>query len=147
MKKILFAIALIMTGFVSAHADDRERAITVEQLPKAAQEFLATHFKNLTVAYVVEETKQTGPEYEVTYTDRTDVEFRTNGEWSTVERKYSAVPATIIPKQIAEFVAKNNYPNQYIRKIDRGLYSWEIELSGGLEIKFDKQFNVIGYDD
>ena len=34
-----------------------------------------------------------------------------------------------------------------IKKIDRDIYTWEIELSNGLEIEFDLKFNVIGYDD
>lgn len=114
---------------------------------KAAQEFLATYFKDLTVAYAVEESKYFGSEYEVTYTDRTEVEFRADGQWSAVDRKYSAVPAAIVPQQIADFVAKMNYPGQFIRKIDRDAYSWEIELSNGLEVEFDLNFNVIDYDD
>lgn len=73
--------------------DGREKPITIDNLPKAAQEFLATYFKDLTVAYAVEESKYFGSEYEVTYTDRTEVEFRADGQWSAVDRKYSAVPA------------------------------------------------------
>ena len=46
----------------------------------------------------------------MTYTDRTEVEFRADGQWSAVDRKYSAVPAAIVPQQIADFVAKMNYP-------------------------------------
>lgn len=83
----------------------------------------------------------------MTYTDRTEVDFRSDGEWSSVERKYEAVPASVVPAQIQEYVAKSNFPNQYIRKIERNKYTWEIELSNGLEIKFDRQFNVIGFDD
>lgn len=93
------------------------------------------------------ETDYDGSEYEVTYTDRTEVEFRADGQWSAVDRKYSAVPAAIVPQQIADFVAKMNYPGQFIRKIDRDAYSWEIELSNGLEVEFDLNFNVIDYDD
>ena len=41
MKKyIILAIAIITTGISAAYADD-DRAITKEQLPKAAQEFLS----------------------------------------------------------------------------------------------------------
>ena len=71
MKKMILAVALLLTGIVSA--DGREKPITIDNLPKAAQEFLATYFKDLTVAYAVEESKYFGSEYEVTYTDRTEV--------------------------------------------------------------------------
>lgn len=55
MKKMILAVALLLTGIVSAQADGREKPITIDNLPKAAQEFLATYFKDLTVAYAVEE--------------------------------------------------------------------------------------------
>ena len=32
-------------------------------------------------------------------------------------------------------------------KIDRDKYTWEVELSNGLEIKFDRKFQVIDIDD
>ena len=147
MKKILLMAAMLCAGIVTAQADNRERPIGLEQLPANAQQFLSTHFKDLTLAFAVEDPKFIGSEYEVTYTDRTEVDFATNGEWSSVECRYNAVPASIVPKQIADFVAKSNYPGQYVRKIERNAYTWEIELSNGLEIKFDKQFKVIGYDD
>lgn len=57
MKKMILAVALLLTGIVSAQADGREKPITIDNLPKAAQEFLATYFKDLTVAYAVEESK------------------------------------------------------------------------------------------
>lgn len=66
MKKMILAVALLLTGIVSAQADGREKPITIDNLPKAAQEFLATYFKDLTVAYAVEESKYFGSEYEVT---------------------------------------------------------------------------------
>ena len=39
------------------------------------------------------------------------------------------------------------FHRQFIRKIGRDPYTWEIELSGGMEIKFDRKFTVIGYND
>lgn len=147
MKKFFIAAAVIFASAVSASADDRERPTTVDKLPANAQQFLAEHFKGLNVAFVVEDPKMIGSEYEVTYTDRTEVNFNPQGEWTSVECKYNAVPASVVPQKIADYVAKSNFPGQHIMKIDRNAYTWEIELSGGLEIKFDMQFNVIGYDD
>ena len=86
-------------------------------------------------------------EYEVVYTDRTEVEFRSDGQWESVGRKYSPVPASIVPQPIQTFVSGSNYPGQFIRQIARNAYTWEVELSNGLEIKFDNQFNVIDIDD
>ena len=144
MKKTFLTLFLMTTMFGAAYADSREKPTSVDKLP---QEFLSAHFKDLTVAYAVEEQKYTGKEYEVVYTDRTEVEFRSDGQWESVGRKYSPVPASIVPQPIQTFVSGSNYPGQFIRQIDRNAYTWEVELSNGLEIKFDNQFNVIDIDD
>ena len=147
MKKILFAALALLLGAGTALADGRERPIGVKELPEAAQTFLKQHFDSLTVAYAVKDVKPFGTEYEVVYTDRTEVDFRRDGQWESVERRYAPVPAAIVPQPISDFVAGLNLPGQFIRKIDRNPYTWEIELSNGLEIEFDQRFNVIGYDD
>lgn len=146
MKKIFVSAALLFAGITASFAGDRERPITLDKLPAAAQEFLAANFKDLTLAYAVEDPKFIGSEYEVIYTDRTEVDFESNGEWSSVERKYAAVPAAIVPVQIADYV-KKSFTEEAIRKIDRDKYTWEVELSNGLEIKFDRNFQVIDIDD
>jgi hypothetical protein len=146
MKKIFVSAALLFAGITASFAGDRERPITLDKLPAAAQEFLAANFKDLTLAYAVEDPKFIGSEYEVIYTDRTEVDFESNGEWSSVERKYAAVPAAIVPVQIADYV-KKSFAGEFIRKIDRDKYTWEVELSNGLEIKFDRNFQVIDIDD
>lgn len=146
MKKIMLTAALLFAGITVSRADN-DRPIALDKLPAAAQTFLKTHFADLTLAYAVEDPKFVGSEYEVTYTDRTEVDFRSNGEWSSVERRYAAVPASVVPTQISDYVAKSSFPNQYIKKIERDAYTWEIELSNGIEIKFDKEFRVIDIDD
>lgn len=146
MKKIMLTAALLFAGITASLADN-DRPIALDKLPAAAQTFLKTHFADLTLAYAVEDPKFVGSEYEVTYTDRTEVDFRSNGEWSSVERRYAAVPASVVPTQISDYVAKSSFPNQYIKKIERDAYTWEIELSNGIEIKFDKEFRVIDIDD
>ena len=146
MKKFFLAAALLFAGITASQADNNDRPITLDKLPAAAQNFLKSHFSDLTLAYAIEEPQYIGSEYEVTYTDRTEVEFDSKGEWTTVDRKYAAVPASIVPKQISDYVAKT-FAGQMIYKIDRDRYTWEIELSNGLEVKFDKDFRVIGIDD
>lgn len=147
MKKFLFTALALLLVAGAAFADGRERPIGLKELPEAARKFLEQHFDSLTVAYAVEDVKPFGTEYEVVYTDRTEVDFRRDGQWKSVERRYAPVPAAIIPQPISDFLAENNLSGQFIRKLDRDPYTWEIELSGGLEVKFDQRFNVLGYDD
>lgn len=147
MKKTLIAVvALLFAGITTTFADGHDRPITLDKLPVAAQTFLKTHFADLTLAFAVEDPKFIGSEYEVTYTNRTEVDFGSDGEWTAVDCKYEAVPASIVPTQISEYAAKS-FNGTFIRKIERNKYTWEAELSNGLEIKFDRQFNVIDIDD
>ena len=112
MKKLLLSALLVFCGLAPAHADGYEEPITFDRLPQAAQTFLKTHFDTLTVAYIVADRKFMGVEYEVKYTDRTEVDFRSDGQWESVERKYAPVPAAIVPKQISDFVAANPIPGR-----------------------------------
>lgn len=39
MKKMILAVALLLTGIVSAQADGREKPITIDNLPKPRRSF------------------------------------------------------------------------------------------------------------
>lgn len=146
MKKFFLAAAILFAGITVSQADNRERPITLDKLPAAAQTFLKSHFADLTLAYATEDPKFVGSEYDVTYTDRTEVEFDSKGEWTSVERRYETVPESIVPKQISDYLSKS-FAGQTVRKIERGRYTWEVELSNGLEVKFDRDFQVLEIDD
>ncbi len=47
----------------------------------------------------------------------------------SVGRKYSPVPASIVPQPIQTFVFRSNYPGSSSVQIDRNAYTWEVELS------------------
>lgn len=145
-KSILTLAALLLAGTSTVFADGRDRPITIDRLPVAAQTFLKTHFADLTLAYAVEDPQFIGSEYEVTYTNRTEVEFASDGEWTSVQCRYEPVPASIVPTAIVDYVAKS-FNGAAIHKIERGRYTWEVEIANGLEIKFDRQFRVIDIDD
>ena len=56
------------------------------------------------------------------------------------------MPNALIPVEIANYV-KASFPDEDIVKIDKDRRDWEIELSNRLEIKFDKKFRVLEFDD
>lgn len=89
-------------------------------------------------------------EYEVRLSDGTQIEFTRTPEWKKVDCEhsttYTSVPAGLVPDQISNYV-KTSFTNQNIVKIEKKRKSWEIELNSELEIKFDKNFNVIRIDD
>ena len=104
MKKTFLTLFLMTTMFGAAYADGREKPTSVDKLPQAAQEFLSAHFKDLTVAYAVEEQKYTGKEYEVVYTDRTEIEFRIH--------RPAAYPNLRFRKQLSRAVHPSDRPQR-----------------------------------
>ncbi len=90
-------------------------------------------------------------EYDATYTDRTESIFRADG---SLGRSSSAstrrFPAAIVPQQNRRFrgLERNCFRQQFIRKIERTAYTWEIELSEVWEIKVRQPVQTFfGYDD
>lgn len=146
MKKIFFAAAILFAALFTAKADNNERPVTLDKLPAPAQEFLKANFSDLTFAYAVEEVGFFGNEYEVYYTDRTQVEFDSKGEWTKIERAYEALPESLVPVKIMDFI-KQHQPQAKVKSMDRDKRDIEVELTSGVELKFDLQYNLVGYDD
>ena len=59
---------------------------------------------------------------------------------------YTCVPAELVPEQITTYV-NSNFPNTTIKKLEKKYMGWEIELTNGLEVKFNKNFKVTEIDD
>ena len=107
--------------------------------------FVETYFPQVGILKVEMEEN----EYEVKLTDGTEITFNLAFEWKSIDcdesSVYGVVPTELVPEQISTFVA-TNYPNQHIDKIEKKANGWEIELSNGVEIEFDSNFNVIHID-
>ncbi|MBQ7750619.1 MAG: PepSY-like domain-containing protein [Bacteroidales bacterium] len=56
------------------------------------------------------------------------------------------VSSALVPAAIAEYV-RTNFPGQVIVMIDKEPYGFEVELLNGLELKFNKDGNLIRVDD
>lgn len=147
MKKlILSAVLLLATGTAVMAATNDDRAVTLEQLPQKAQQFIKTHFAQSKLSYAQQDTDLFDGDYEVTFTDGAKIEFSKKGEWKDVECKATEVPQAIIPPLVSKFV-KQSHPEQKITKIDRDSHDYEIKLSNGLELKFNLKGQFLGYDD
>ena len=127
----------IITMFLAMLAKDPTPAI---------QQFVKTYFPETTILF----TQRDEGEYEVRLSDGTEIEFTRKGEWKHIDCKhsnvYTSVPNALIPVEIANYV-KASFPDEDIVKIDKDRRDWEIELSNRLEIKFDKKFRVLEFDD
>ena len=115
------------------------------QVPDAINAFVKQNFPNATIAGVEQDSDHGGMEYDIYLSDGTKVDFDANSQWDKVEC-HAGVPASLVPQAIANYV-KSNYQNMTITKIDREFSGYEIELSNGLDLKFDKSGRFMGMDD
>ena len=145
MKKIIIiALAVFSLGIITAKADN-DRLIAKENLPKKAQQFIDSNFKNSKITYVKDESYFLEKSYEVLFADGTKVEFNRKGEWKEIDCRRSSIPATIVPAKILEYV-NSNYQDVRLLQSERDRVDYEIKLSNQLEITFDKKFNIIDID-
>lgn len=150
MKKytILFAsLFAALTAFTILPASaGNDRIITVGELPAASQQFIQTHFKGVEVSFAKVDSELFDTEYKVLFVNGAKVEFLKNGDWREVDCKYGEVPAGIVPKPILDYVA-NHFAGRKVVCIDRDRRSYDVELDGGLDLEFDRDFRLIDIDD
>lgn len=146
MKKVLSILVLALVAIQFAFAGD---VITQDanQLPLAARNFINRYFTNPQISHIKIERKMLGAKsYEVLLTDRTEIDFDSNGNWTDVDCKKSAVPEALVPVAVREYV-KTNFPREIITQIERGRNRVEVELSNDYTLKFNSQGKYLSMDD
>ena len=141
MKKYLFLLVAVLTLGFSAKAD-HDQVITYNQLPANAQALLKQYFANKVPLIVTMD----WDDYTIMYDSGEKVEFDKQGEWKEIDCRTSFVPVALIPEQIKANV-KTSFPGTTILKIDRNRRGYEVKLNNGLEIEFNRAFQVIDIDD
>ncbi|MBP5521592.1 MAG: PepSY-like domain-containing protein [Bacteroidales bacterium] len=142
--RIFVALAAMLTS--STLVSCKDVIITPDKLPAAAQSFIKEYFPETAISYAKKDVELTKTSYEVTLQDGTEIDFDSKGEWDKVDCKRAAVPASLVPAVIAEYV-ETSFPGQVIVKIDKERYGYEIELASDLELKFDKNGKLLSIDD
>ena len=107
MKKVLSILVLVLATVQMAFAGD---VITrdAKQLPLTARNFINQYFTKPQISHIKIETGILGSKsYEVLLTDRTEIDFDSNGNWTDVDCKKAAVPAALIPASVKEYVLKS----------------------------------------
>ena len=143
MKKVLSILVLVLATVQMAFAGD---VITrdAKQLPLTARNFINQYFTKPQISHIKIETGILGSKsYEVLLTDRTEIDFDSNGNWTDVDCKKAAVPAALIPASVKEYV-KMNFPQEIITKIERGRSGVEVELANADPQRADAE-NLIFY--
>lgn len=146
IKKILIAAVAVFGMAFGMQAKDTY-AHDASVLPKAAQTTISNNFKSKVSLVKIDKDFGRISEYEVILGDGTEISFDRNGNWDNVEVNVDkSVPAGFIPKGVAAYV-KKTYPGQRIVGIDKERNGYDVELSNGVDMKFDKAGNFLRYDD
>ena len=124
---------------------DNDKPINLSDLPAAAQTLISQYFPDKKVALAKVESSVIEKNYDVIFTDGTKLEFNRKGEWTEINCRKSQVPAGLVPTSIAQYV-KSTYPGTQIIKIEHEHKEYEVKLSTGIEITFNKKFQVIDID-
>ena len=143
LETMLFALALLFASPASANTDGG-KAISPGKLPQAVLQTINTHLPGRKIAIAKVESELFSKSYTVIFTNGEKIEFDGRGRWTEVKCKRSAVPASLVPAQIAQYI-RANYPDCRILEIERD-DEYEVKLSNHVEVTFNKKFEVIDID-
>ena len=129
---------------VVANADN-DKPISVNALPAKAQSLLNQHFNGQKVMLATIESGVISKSYDVVLKNGTKLEFDKKGNLTEIDCKQATVPANLIPQAIKDYL-KDNYAGQSVKKIEIKRNEYEIELSNGLDLTFNKHFQLIDID-
>ncbi len=136
--RTIFAMALLFTA-VMANA---QKKISASELPKDATIFLEKYFNGIAIEKVKKDSEHGEKGYEVILKDGTEIEFWKDGKYREVEGKDNPIPTAYIDPKITSYIAKN-YPNKKITHIDYGHKDVDVDLTGDIDLEFDKNGNFI----
>lgn len=148
MKRILRILMIAICCMVSCNMvanADNDKPISINTLPAKAQTLLSQHFNGQKVMLATIETGVINKSYDVVLQNGTKLEFDKKGNLTEIDCKQGKVPAKLIPQAIRNYL-KKNYPAQAVKKIEMSKNEYEVELANGLDLTFNKHFQLIDID-
>ena len=134
---------MLLVAGVASSACSGERKGSFEQLPQTAQSVIVQHFDKAAIASVIIDNDDKTTEYEVRFTDGTELDFDKNGGLKKAETKRGELPNALIPIDIVTYV-KNNYPSALIVEWETGKKGSTVELNTGIDLKFNNLNQFVG---
>lgn len=148
IKRTLIVVLSLFAAGVAGYGLSNlvhDKPVAPDQLPEKAVAFINEHFTESVIAFSKQDRDFLKVSYEVVLTDGTKIEFRRGGEWKEIDRHHERIPDGIIPQDIATKILEL-YPNSFATKVENDSRHIEVELNNRLELKFDKNHNLIGID-
>ncbi len=142
MRKIFAILILGIIITTGACADNDAISRNMNDLPVAARNILKKQFAQTKVSYIKIDKDLFKPTtYDVQLVNGTEVSFDSKGNWTEVDGKKSEIPAFFIPSEIKRQV-NEMFPEEKITKIEKNSRNYEVELTNGTDLTFDKKFNI-----
>lgn len=131
-------------------ACEQEKVVAQESLPDNARTFITTHFPQETVIQVVRDRDGLKTSFDVILSNGFDLEFTKTGECTQVDGKNKTIPDGVVnPEKIRTYVRTNFSQHTIVSwekdQDDRDRYN--VELSNGLDLNFDKNGDFLRIDD
>ena len=144
MRILMIAICCMMSFNIVANAGN-DKPINVNELPAKAQTLLSKHFKGQKVMLATIESGVVSKSYDVVLRNGTKLEFDKKGNLTEIDCKQGIVPSQLIPQPIKTYL-KENYRGEAVRKIEWNKKEYEVELTNGIDLTFNKHFQLIDID-
>ena len=148
MKRILRILMIAIYCMVSCNMvanAGNNKPISVNALPAKAQTLLSQHFNGQKVMLATIETGVINKSYDVVLQNGTKLEFDKKGNLTEIDCKQGKVPVKLIPQAIRNYLMEN-YPAQAVKKLEMNKNEYEVELANGLDLTFNKHFQLIDID-
>ena len=148
MKRIFRILMIVICCMVSCNMEanvGNDKTIAVNALPAKAQTLLSQHFNGQKVMLATIESGVVSRSYDVVLQNGTKLEFDKKGNLTEIDCKRGIVPALLIPPAIKNYL-KDNYAGQSVKKIEMNKNEYEVELTNGLDLTFNKHFQLIDID-
>lgn len=144
MRIVMIAIFCMMSFNIVANVGN-DKPINVNELPAKAQTLLSKHFKGQKVMLATIESGVVSRSYDVVLRNGTKLEFDKKGNLTEIDCKQGIVPSQLIPQPIKNYL-KENYRGEAVRKIELNKKEYEVELTNGIDLTFNKHFQLIDID-
>ena len=144
IRILMIAICCMLTCNMAANAGN-DKPIAINALPVKAQTLLNNHFNGQKVMLATIESGIINKSYDVVLQNGTKLEFDKKGNLTEIDCKRGIVPALLIPQAIKNYL-KDNYAGQSVKKIEMNKNEYEVELTNGLDLTFNKHFQLIDID-
>lgn len=138
IKLFMIIVAVCSLAVIGAFAQG-----TQAKLPDNANAYIQKHFPNERIVSVMRDDDTM--EFDVILSGGTEIEFSRHGEMREVEGNMKAIPDSVVPDDIRTYV-DNQHRGQDIRKIEKEPYGYEVTLSNGMDLKFDKTGKFLRID-